>query len=152
MRVDELSAQKLRESHDTIQRLTSQLQQMQENMHSMNDSREFQDFQSICSGKLSHVPSQPAIVPCPRSMLSRDRSMPLDTWNLSGTQGNVFFGNPRLMFDSSQTRCQGILHSIIKMLQVESQCREVQGDLSRKAKNELGAQFRCRCLQEGRQP
>ena len=36
--------------------------------------------------------------------------MPLDTWNLSGTQGNVF-GNPRLMFDSLQMPYQGILHS-----------------------------------------
>ena len=36
--------------------------------------------------------------------------MPLDTWNLSGTQGDVF-GNPRSMFDSSQTPYQGILHS-----------------------------------------
>ena len=35
--------------------------------------------------------------------------MPLGTWNLSGTQGNVL-GNPRYMFDSSQTRYQGILH------------------------------------------
>ena len=36
--------------------------------------------------------------------------MPFDTWNLSGTQGNGF-GNPRSMFDSSQTPHQGILHS-----------------------------------------
>ena len=28
----------------------------------MSDSRELQDVESICSGKLSHVPSQPAIV------------------------------------------------------------------------------------------
>ena len=41
-------------------------------------------------------------------MLSRDRIMPRDTWNLSGEQGNVI-GNPR--FDSSQTPYQGILHS-----------------------------------------
>ena len=39
-----------------------------------------------------------------------DRSMPFDTWNLSETQGNVF-GNPRLMFDSTQMLFQGILHS-----------------------------------------
>ena len=58
---------------------------------------------------MSHVPSQPAVVPSPRSMLSRDRSMPLDTWNLSGTQGNVF-GNPRSTFGSSQTPYKGILH------------------------------------------
>ena len=30
-------------------------------------------------------------------MLSRDKRMPFDTWNLSETQGNVF-GNPRPMF------------------------------------------------------
>ena len=64
----------------------------------MSDSGECQDFGSNCSGKLSHVPSQPAVVPSPRSMLSRDRSMPLDTRNLSGTQGNAF-GNPLSMFD-----------------------------------------------------
>ena len=76
----------------------------------MNDSKEFQDIESICSGKLSHVPSQPAVVPSLRSMLSRGRSMHLDTWNLFGTQGNVF-GNPRDMLDSSQMPYQGILHS-----------------------------------------
>ena len=35
--------------------------------------------------------------------------MPLDTWNVFGTQGNVF-GNPRSMFGSSQTPCQGMFH------------------------------------------
>ena len=76
----------------------------------MNDSGEFQDLESNYSGHMSHVPSQPAVVPSPRSMLSHKRSMPPDTWNLSGTQGNVC-DNPRSMFDSSQTPCQGILHS-----------------------------------------
>ena len=94
------SVQKLRESHAPIH-LTSQIQDLQERVNCMNDSREFQEKESICSGKLSHVPSQPAVVPSPRSMLSRDRSMPPDTWNLSGTQGNVL-GNPRDMLDSSQ--------------------------------------------------
>ena len=37
--------------------------------------------------------------------------MPPDTWNLSGTQGNVFLGNPRHMLDSSQMLYQGIPHS-----------------------------------------
>ena len=64
----------------------------------------------MCSGKLSHVLCQPAVGPSPRSLLSRDRSVPLDTWTLCGTQGNVL-GNPRLMLDSVQTPYQGILHS-----------------------------------------
>ena len=44
----------------------------------MNDSRESQDIESICIGKLPHVPSQPAVVPGPRFMLSHDQSMPVD--------------------------------------------------------------------------
>ena len=54
--------------------------------------------------------SQPAVVPSPRSMFSRDRSMPLDSLNLSESQGNVL-GNQFSTFDSSQTLCQEILHS-----------------------------------------
>ena len=143
--------QKLRESHDTIQRLTSQIQELQERVNCMNDSGEFQDLASNYSGNFSHVPSQPAVVPSPRSMLSRDRSMPFDTWNLSETQGNVF-GNPRPMFVSSETPCQGILHSTNQSATGAIPVQEVQGDLSREVKNELGAQRQCRCLQGGRQP
>ena len=72
----------------------------------MNDSGEFQDMESNY-----RIPSQPAVVPSPRSVLSRDRSMPPDTWNLSGTQGNVF-GNPRAVIGSSQTLYHGILHLV----------------------------------------
>ena len=43
LRVDEVSMQKLRENHETIQQLTLQLQQMQEQMSSMSDSGDFQD-------------------------------------------------------------------------------------------------------------
>ena len=101
MRVDKISMQELRESHASIQELTSQIQELQERVNCMNDSRECQDKESKYRGKLSHVPNQPALVPSPRSMFSRDRSLQLETWNLSGTQGNVF-GNPRPMFDSSK--------------------------------------------------
>ena len=41
-RVDEFSVQKLRESHDTIQQLISQMQELQERVNCMNDSGEFQ--------------------------------------------------------------------------------------------------------------
>ena len=61
LRVDEVSVQKLREKHETIQKLTSLLQEMQEQMNSMNDSGDFQKsgiklqweivlrFQSACN-------------------------------------------------------------------------------------------------------
>ena len=37
-RIDEVSVQKSRENHETIQQLTSQLQELQEQMNSMSDS------------------------------------------------------------------------------------------------------------------
>ena len=110
-RVDEISVQKMRESHGTIQRLTSQIQELQERVNYMNCYRDFQETELNYNGNLSHILSQAAVVPSLRSMLSRYRRLPLDTWNLSGTQGNVY-GNPRAVLDSSQTLHEGILHSM----------------------------------------
>ena len=83
--------QKLREKHETIQQLTSQLQQMQKQMNSMSDSGDFQDVESNNSGRLCNVSRQPVMIPSSRSLLSRDKRLPLDTWNQSGSQENVFF-------------------------------------------------------------
>ena len=46
LRVDEFSLQKLRESHDAIQKLASQIQELQERVNCMIDSGEFQDIES----------------------------------------------------------------------------------------------------------
>ena len=51
LRVDELLVQRLRENHETIQRLTSQLQEIQEQMNSINDSGEFQEVESDHCGR-----------------------------------------------------------------------------------------------------
>ena len=134
MRIDEFSRDALRGSHATIHELTSQTQELQERTKFMNDSRDFQNFESICSGTLSHVPCQLAVVPSTRSMLSRDQSLRSDTWNLSGTQANVF-GHPRAVIDSSQTLSQGVLHSTNQSATGVNPCRRVQGDLLRKVKN-----------------
>ena len=70
-------------------------------MNSMNDSGEFQEVESNYSRSLSYVSSQPAVIPCSRSMLSRDIRLPRDTQNQSGVQENVFavrfsaFDSPR---------------------------------------------------------
>ena len=82
--------QKLRENHETIQHLTSQLQQMQEQMNSKKDSGAFQDVESYYSGRLSHVSSQPAMIPSFPSMLSRDKRLPRDTWNQIWITGTRF--------------------------------------------------------------
>ena len=63
LRVDDFSEQKLRESHETIQRLTSHLQEMQEQMNSVTDSGECQEVESNQCGRLFYVPSQPAAIP-----------------------------------------------------------------------------------------
>ena len=105
-----ISRGELRESHATIQELTSQVQELQERMNCMSDSQDFQDFESTCSGNVSHVHSQPAVVPSLRAVSSRDQSLRPVTWNLPETQGN-FFGHPRAVIDSSQTPHQEILHS-----------------------------------------
>ena len=67
-------------------------------MNSVNDSCEFQEVESNHSGRLSHVPSQPAAIPSSLSMLSRDKRLPIDTWNTSGLQENVF-GHQFSIFD-----------------------------------------------------
>ena len=105
-RVVEVSMQKLRENHETIQ-LTSQLQQMQEQMNSVNDSGDFQDAESNFCGRLSHVSSQLVMIPSSRSLLSRDKRLPLDTWNQSGLQDNVL-GKQFCTFDSPRAHPQRI--------------------------------------------
>ena len=58
LRVDQFSEQKLRESHETILRLTSQVQELQERTNYLNDSGEFQDVKSNHSGNFSQVNQQ----------------------------------------------------------------------------------------------
>ena len=78
---------------------------MQEQMNSINDSGDFQDVESNYSGRLSHVSSQPAMIPSSRSLLSRDKRLPFDTWNQSGVQENVF-GNQFSTLDSPRDFAQ----------------------------------------------
>ena len=79
-------------------------------MNYLSDSRYFQEVGSFCSGKLSHVPSQPAVVPSLCGIVSCDQSLRLDTWSMLRTSGNVF-ASPRAPIDSSSTPYQGMLHS-----------------------------------------
>ena len=67
----------------------------------------FQEVESNYSGRLSYVSSQPAMIPSSRSMVSRDKRLPLDTWNTSGLQENSD-GNQSSTFDSPRDQSQGI--------------------------------------------
>ena len=57
LRVDVFSVQKWRESRETIQRLTSHMQEAQELTNSMSDSCEFQEVDWNHSERLSYVRS-----------------------------------------------------------------------------------------------
>ena len=83
LRVNEFSVQKLRESHETIQRLF---------------------FTNAGGIESQEGVSQPAAIPSSRSMLSRDKRLPLNTWNMSGPKENVF-GDQFSTFDSFRNHC-----------------------------------------------
>ena len=73
LRVDESSRRRLIENQDTISELTARIQDLENEVNCMNDSRDVKDAESVRSG-LSHVPSQPALLPPfrdPGGMLSR---------------------------------------------------------------------------------
>ena len=80
---------------------------MQEQMNSMNDSGDFQDMETNFCGSLCHVSSQPAMIPSSRSLLSRDKRLPLETKTQFGLQENVF-GNQFSTFDSPRDYPQRI--------------------------------------------
>ena len=97
---DTISRRRLIEG-DTILELTGKIQELQHEVNSMNDSRDFQDAESVRSGQ-SHVTSQLAFSsprPDPGGMLSRSLGMPSrndgapSIWDTDGKSGN-FFANP----------------------------------------------------------
>ena len=77
---DTIARRRLVEDQDTILELTGKIQELQNDINCMNDSRKFQDAESIRSGN-SHVTSRPRPVsfpphPIPGGMLSRCQGMP----------------------------------------------------------------------------
>ena len=76
--LDTIARRRLVEDQDTFLDLTGKIQELQNEIICMNDSRDFQDAQSVRSGN-SHVTSQPVSFP-PHpilgGMLSRSKKMP----------------------------------------------------------------------------
>ena len=75
---DTIARRKLVEDRDTILELAGKIQELQNETNCMNDSRDFQDAESVRSGQ-SHVASQPVVFPRhpdPGGMLSRSLGMP----------------------------------------------------------------------------
>ena len=122
-----------------------QLQEMQEQMNSLNDSREYQEVGSNYSGRLSYVSSQLATIPSSRSMLSRGKRLPLDTWNTSGLQENVF-GNQFSTGDSSRNHPQGIHPCATQREQGSVPQTTRTGTIFTRDEDQKRAQFQCRCF------
>ena len=89
------------------------------------------------------------MIPSSRSMLSRDKRLPLDTWNTSGLQENVF-GNLFSTFDSPEIIIKK--YTLAHHKGNEDQFHKLQGrgHLSQEMTNKVKAQFKCRHVQEGR--
>ena len=83
MRIDELSTQE-KESKSAVNQLMVQLQELQDNVNSLSDAREFCDSETASSSGLSHVPSQPTRIPSPRAMISRGSCLQSVTRNSFG--------------------------------------------------------------------
>ena len=95
---DTIARRRLVEDQDTILELTGKIQELQNEINCMNDSKDFQDAESVRSGH-SHVTSQPVSFPphpIPGGMLSRSVGMPSrregpsSIWDTHGISENVF--------------------------------------------------------------
>ena len=75
---DTISRRKLVEDQNTILKLSGRIQELQNEINCMKDSKEFQDAESIRSGN-AHVTSRPVSFsrhPIPEGMLSRSFGVP----------------------------------------------------------------------------
>ena len=98
---DTIARRKLIEDQNTILELSGRVQELQNEVNCMNDSKDFQDAESVRSGN-SHVTSQPVSFP-PHPIpegLSRQvfvspcrREGPPSIWDTHGISGNAF-ANP----------------------------------------------------------
>ena len=98
---DTMARRKFIEDQNTILELGQRVQELQNEVNCMNDSKDFQDAESIRSGN-SHVTSRPvsfAPHPIPEGMLRHSfvtpsrREGPPSIWDTHGISGNVF-ANP----------------------------------------------------------
>ena len=95
---DEFTRQKFIEDQKIIMELSGRLQDLQNEVNCMNDSKDFQDVESVRSGN-SHITSQPGVFPKhppfegllrPSFISQRQTEEPPNTWDTSGISGNVF--------------------------------------------------------------
>ena len=111
---DKIARRKLIEDQNTILELSGRVQELQNEVNCMNDSKDFQDAESVRSGN-SHVTSRPVSFPphpifegmLRDSFVSPSRKEgPPSIWDTHGISGNVF-ADPHA---SSSAPCRQELH------------------------------------------
>ena len=99
---DTIARRKLIEDQNTILDLSGRVQELKNEVNCMNDSKDFQDAESVRSGN-SHDTSQPMSFPphpIPEGMLRhsfvspRRKEGPPSIWDTHGISGNVFANPP----------------------------------------------------------
>ena len=95
---DTIARRKLIEDQNTILELSGRIQELRNEVNCMNDSKDFQDAESVRSGN-SHITSRPVSFPphpIPEGMLRHSfvspsrREGPPSIWGTHGISGNVF--------------------------------------------------------------
>ena len=113
---DDFSRRKLIDDRGTIVELTAMIQELQNEVNCVNDSRDFKDAESGRSGH-SHVPSQPAFFPPfrdPGGMPSSSLGMPSrndrppDIWDTHGKSGNAFCESNGVFFSTLSASDQSL--------------------------------------------
>ena len=116
---DEITQKKFIEDQKTIMEFSGRLQELQNEVNFMNDSKDFMDAESTCNGN-PHVTSPPGLFPKhpplegllkPAFISQRQDEEPPNIWDTSGISGNVF-GTSTSFFVSS-------IFSGIKFFQME---------------------------------
>ena len=109
---DEFTRQKFIEDQKIIMELSGRLQELQNEVNCMKDSKDFMDAESICSGN-SHVTSLPGLFPKhppfqgmlkPAFISQRQADGPPNTWDTSGISGNVFCPSTSFLVSSVSSR------------------------------------------------
>ena len=113
---DTVARRKLVEDQNSILELTGRVQELQNEVNCMNDSKDFQDAESIRSGN-SHVTSRPVSFPphpIPEGMLRHSfmvpsrREGPPSIWDTHGISGNVFCKSRCVIISTLSSRIESM--------------------------------------------
>ena len=113
---DTIARRKLVEDRDTILELTSKIQELQNEINCMNDSRDSQDAEPVRSGQ-SYVASQPVsfpLHPIPEGLLRPSfvspcrKEGPPCIWDTHGISGNVFCNSTCIFISSLSSRIESM--------------------------------------------